>query len=151
MDILEDEAMPLSDVLLQTTIEKLSLLPAGTPHGHATEYLSSQRLRRLLDDMRTRYADRVLIFDAPPLLLSTESRALATQVGQVVFVVAEGITPVARVSEAMAALASCPVVLPVLNKAQTRNRATYGAYGAYGVYGASGTSGAPGSDQGAAR
>ncbi len=139
MDVLEDEATPLSDVLLQTNIEKLSLLPAGAPHGHAAEYLSSERLRRLLDDMRTRYSDRVLIFDAPPLLPSTESRALATQVGQVVFVVAEGSTPVARVAEAMTALTPCPVVLPLLNKAQTHDRAAYGAYGTYGAYGVYGT------------
>lgn len=132
MDILEDEGRPLSDALLQTNIEKLSLLPAGTPHGHATEYLSSERLRRLLDDMRTRYADRVLIFDAPPLLPSTESRALATQVGQVVFVVAEGVTPVSSLTEAMASLANCPVVLPLLNKARTRRNIAYGAYGPYG-------------------
>jgi protein-tyrosine kinase len=44
-------------------------------------------MSRLLDEMATRYSDRILVFDAPPLLLSTESRALASQVGQVVLVV----------------------------------------------------------------
>lgn len=145
MDLLEDETRPVSDVLLQTSIEKLALLPAGTAHGHATEYLSSARLRRLLDELCSRYPDRVVIFDAPPLLLSTESRALAGQVGQVVFVVAEGATPVPSVTDALATLSHCPVVLPLLNKASGRRRGAYGAYGVYGgygVYGAGGTGGA---------
>lgn len=128
MDVLEDPARSLSEVLLQTNVEKLSLLPAGSPQGHATEYLSSERMRRLLDEMRTRYTDRILIFDAPPLLPSTESRALATQMGQVVLVVAEGITPRSNVTEALSALANCPVVLPLLNQASGRTPA-YGAYG----------------------
>lgn len=132
MDVLEDPSRPLSDVLLQTNIEKLSLLPAGSPHGHATEYLSSERMRRLLDEMRTRYADRILIFDAPPLLPSTESRALATQMGQVVLVVAEGLTPRASVAEALVALANCPVVLPLLNQATGLHAPAYGSYGTYG-------------------
>lgn len=149
MDVLEDPARPLSDVLLQTNVEKLTLMPAGAPHGHATEYLSSERMRRLLDEMRTRYPDRILIFDAPPLLPSTESRALATQMGQVVLVVADGSTTRASVAEAVAALANCPVVLPLLNKATGPRLPAYGAYGptAYGVSGmssgtSSGTSGA---------
>lgn len=132
MDVLEDPSRPLSDVLLQTNVEKLSLLPAGAPHGHATEYLSSERMRRLLDEMRTRYADRILIFDAPPLLPSTESRALATQMGQVVLVVAEGLTPRASVAEALVALANCPVVLPLLNRATGLHAPAYGSYGTYG-------------------
>ena len=129
MDVLEDPTLPLADVLLQTNVEKLSLLPAGTLHSHATEYLASERMRRLLDEMRTRYPDRILIFDAPPLLPSTESRALATLMGQVVLVVADGATPRASVNEALAALTHCPVVLPLLNKAVGQRTPVYGAYG----------------------
>lgn len=129
MDVLEDPARRLSDVLLQTNVEKLTLMPAGAPHGHATEFLSSERMRRLLDEMRTRYADRILIFDAPPLLPSTESRALATQMGQVVLVVAAASTSRANVSAALAALSNCPVVLPLLNMATGQRTPTYGSYG----------------------
>ena len=43
-------------------------------------------MRLLLDDIAKRYPDRIIIFDSPPLLLTTEARVLATQVGQVVTV-----------------------------------------------------------------
>jgi protein-tyrosine kinase len=42
---------------------------------------------RLLDEMASRYPDRIIIFDSPPLLMTTESRVLATHMGQVVVVV----------------------------------------------------------------
>jgi protein-tyrosine kinase len=41
----------------------------------------------LLDEMANRYPDRIIIFDSPPLLMTTESRVLATHMGQVVVVV----------------------------------------------------------------
>lgn len=128
MDVLEDGTRPVSDVLLQTNIDKLALLPAGCERENATEYLSSNRLHRLLDDLCTRYADRILIVDTPPVLLSTESRVLAANAGQVVLVVAEGQTPVASVTEALATLNHCAVVLPVLNKARRLHGGVYGGY-----------------------
>ncbi|HEV7915191.1 MAG TPA: XrtA-associated tyrosine autokinase, partial [Albitalea sp.] len=81
LDVLADSSIELSDALLRTNIDKLSILPAGAPRGRATELLASDSMSRLLDDMATRYADRILVFDAPPLLPSTESRVLATRMG----------------------------------------------------------------------
>ena len=42
---------------------------------------------QLLDEMSRRYADRIIIFDSPPLLLTSEARALAAHMGQIVMVV----------------------------------------------------------------
>ena len=53
----------------------------------ATELLASEAMAKLLDDLATRYSDRVIIFDSPPLLVTTEARALASHMGQVVLVV----------------------------------------------------------------
>jgi receptor protein-tyrosine kinase len=117
LDVLTDPSLKLSDVLLRTNIDKLSILPAGSPQERATELLASESMNRLLDDMAHRYPDRVLVFDAPPLLQSTESRVLATHMGQVLVVVEAENTPVAQVQQALGMLESCPVVLPVLNKA----------------------------------
>jgi protein-tyrosine kinase len=94
----------------------LSLLPAGTPSGHATELLASVQMTRLLEELASRYSDRILVFDAPPLLASTESRVLATHMGQVVLVVESERTPHHTVASALTTVESCPVVLPLLNK-----------------------------------
>jgi protein-tyrosine kinase len=64
------------------------------------------------------HPDRVVIFDAPPLLLTSEAQVLASRVGQVVMVVEAGRTARQPLAQAFALLEACPVVLPVLNKAQ---------------------------------
>jgi receptor protein-tyrosine kinase len=130
LDLLTDRSLVMSDVLLRTNIEKLALLPAGQPHGRATELLASDTMNRLLDEMASRYPDRVLVFDAPPLLPSTESRVLATHMGQVVLVVEAEQTQEKTVAQTLATIESCPVVLPLLNKI---SRSEVGSY--YGYYG----------------
>lgn len=130
LDILTDSSLRVSDVLLRTNIEKLTLLPSGKANGRATELLASDAMDRLLDELATRYSDRIVVFDAPPLLPSTESRVLATYVGQVVVVVEADRTPQKSLNQALATIESCPVVLPLLNKI---SRSEVGAY--YGYYG----------------
>jgi len=130
LDVLADPSVQLSDVLLRTNIDGLTILPAGAPRGQATELLASEGMTRLVDELAARYADRVLIFDAPPLLPSTESRVLASHMGQVVVVVEAERTAQKSVMQAMATLESCPVVMPLLNKA---SRSEVGFY--YGYYG----------------
>ena len=101
LDVLVNPSLDLADVLMRTNIDKLSILPAGKPQGRSTELLAGDGMNRLLDELATRYPDRVLVFDTPPLLASTESRALATHMGQVVMVVESGGTPHKTVMQAL--------------------------------------------------
>lgn len=127
LDVLKNPGLDLSEVLLRTNVPKLSVLPTGAPGINSNELLASSAMERLLDELATRYADRIVIFDAPPLLPTTESRVLATRVGQVVMVVEAGRTTRAAATEAYAAVESCPVVMSVLNK--TRGPASVARYG----------------------
>ncbi|MGV0951659.1 MAG: XrtA-associated tyrosine autokinase, partial [Azonexus sp.] len=117
LDVVKENSLDISRVLLRTNIEKLSILPSGTPHPRATELLASDAMIRLLDDMAKRYPDRIIIFDSPPLLLTTEARALATHMGQIVVVVQSDETTQAAVKEAVATINACPLKMMVLNKA----------------------------------
>jgi protein-tyrosine kinase len=122
----------LSSVLLRTNIEKLSILPSGTPHPRATELLASDAMTRRLDDMAKRYADRIIIFDSPPLLITTESRVLASHMGQVVVVVHAGKTLQSDVLQAISTIETCPVKLLLLNQARTDSKEGYGYGYGYG-------------------
>jgi receptor protein-tyrosine kinase len=117
LDVLTDPDIKLHDVLLRTNVEKLSLLPAGTAHGRATEMLASETMASLLGEMASRHADRILVFDSPPLLATTEARALASHMGQIIMVVEADRTTQALVKHALETIESCPVVMMVLNKA----------------------------------
>ena len=129
LDLLTDPKIDLSEVLLKTNIPKLTLLPAGHANSRSTELLASAAMNALLEDLATKYPDRIIIFDTPPLLPSTESRVLATSMGQVLMVVEAGKTPLSAVKQAFTTVENCPVVMSMLNKytGPKGNRA-YGYY-----------------------
>jgi protein-tyrosine kinase len=130
LDALSSPGRDLSSLLLRTNIDTLTVLPSGTPRPLATEMLASERASLLLAEMAERYPDRIIVFDAPPLLPSTESRVLATRMGQIILVVEAERTPQKSVMQALAAVEDCPVVLPLLNKATHSEVGSY--YGYYG-------------------
>jgi len=143
MDVLAGEAT-VGEVLAKTNVDKLTLIPAGMPHERATEMLASANMRAVLDEIASRYEDRIVIFDSPPLLSTTEARVLASHMGQVLLVVEAMRTPAASVRAALATIAACPVKLTMLNKGTLPALGGYGVYGAYGGYGAYGRGGASG-------
>jgi exopolysaccharide/PEP-CTERM locus tyrosine autokinase len=132
LDVLQDKSLKLSDVLLRTNVDKLTVLLAGTQDAQATELLASEAMGRLLDDIARRYADRIVIFDSPPLLMTTESRVLASRMGQIVFVVRAEETPQNAIKEALGAIDACPVKLMVLNQARNVDNVAYGYDYGYG-------------------
>ena len=127
LDVLLDDGTDMRDVLIRTDVEKLSILPSGSPHPRATELLASVSMSRLLEDMSRRYADRIIVFDSPPLLVTTESRVLASQMGQVVVVVEAEQTQQGAVKQALATIEACPIKMMMLNK--TRSTSAGSGYG----------------------
>ena len=125
LDVLSDPNLDVQTVLLPTNVERLSLLPAGTLDEQATELLASKRMSALVDKLASRFPNRILVFDAPPLLGSTESRVLAAHMGQVVLVIEADRTPQGQVADALATLESCPVVMTLLNKASSSEAGSY--------------------------
>ncbi|MEH3086161.1 MAG: XrtA-associated tyrosine autokinase [Xylophilus ampelinus] len=132
LDVLLGEVDDLSGVLLRTNIDKFSILPSGTPHARSTELLASDAMAKLLDDMATRYPDRIIIFDSPPLLLTTEARVLASHMGQIVMVVQAEKTRQSDVQQALSTIESCPVKLLVLNQSKAGHKGGYGYGYGYG-------------------
>ena len=117
MDLLAEPRSNVADVLIKTNVPRLSFIPAGTRHEHATELLASAAMEALVDHLAARYADRVLIFDSGPLLATPEASVLARHMGQIVLVIEAEKTTHASVQQALARVESCPVVMTLLNKA----------------------------------
>lgn len=134
-DLLVSESLSVGEALLKTDVPGLVLLPAGKPHEYITEMMSSHRMEQLVEEIMTRYADRIIIFDAPPLLSTPESQVLAALVGQIVFVVEAGKTPYAIVKDALEMLPREKAIGLVLNKSESvSNRGGY-YYNYYVPYG----------------
>jgi exopolysaccharide/PEP-CTERM locus tyrosine autokinase len=116
MDVLVDDKIDMADVMLRTNVDTLSILPAGTSTPRATELLASSSMSTLVSEIANRYRDRVVIFDSPPLLLTSESRVLASHMGQIVMVVEAQTTTQHAVKEALRQLESYPNVNLIYNK-----------------------------------
>lgn len=117
IDLLENAHTDLSTYLVKTTIPNLTVLGAGRRHGRSTELLASAAMARLVEDLASRYPDRVVLFDSPPMLATSESSVLARHMGQIVLTVEAGATPRSAVSRVVKMLDACDIVIPVLNKA----------------------------------
>lgn len=133
IDYLDGEDLDFSEMVIKTDIDGLSIIPAGRRHGYSTELLASERMTLLADELHSRYSDRIVIFDSPPLLATTQAEVLAELVGQVVLVVEAENTLQSMVSDSMNKLKVCDVVLAVLNKSTHTVGLNYHNY--YGQYG----------------
>lgn len=116
LDLLTDDTLDMSDVMIRTNIENLSILPAGRDRPNATELMASARMAALVKDIAERYTDRVIIFDTPPVLVRTETNVLGMHVGQVAFVVEAEETSASSIKEALEHLKGCSNVGLVMNK-----------------------------------
>ncbi len=129
INILANPDIDLADVLLETNIPDLTIMPAGQSHGHSTELLAGPRMAQLAEEMSSRYANRFILFDCPPLLVTTEAAALTAHVGQVLLVVRAEATKEVVVRHALALIDEKPEVGLVLNR--TRSRIGASALGDY--------------------
>jgi receptor protein-tyrosine kinase len=128
LDLLTRDDLDFADALVKTNVEKLSVLPAGSRHRRATELLASEQMGNLLRELASRYSDRIIIFDSPPLLATTEARVMASQMGQVIMVVAADTTTQRAVNHALSTIESCEIVLMMLNKARQTDVGSYYGY-----------------------
>jgi exopolysaccharide/PEP-CTERM locus tyrosine autokinase len=128
LDLLTDREMDFSEALIKTNVERLSLIPAGTKQPHSTELLASDQMAQMLEEVSSRYSDRIVVFDTPPLLATTEARALAPHMGQIVMVVSAESTTQSAVAQALTTVESCPVVMLVLNKTSRSELGSYYGY-----------------------
>jgi len=129
VDILEDEGTSIADVMLSTNLPNLRLISAGCVHDNANELLASEAMRSVVSELANRFSDRVIIVDAPPLLLTTEAGVLANLMGQIVMVVEAEKTSQEAVTEALQHIGSDKIVSVLLNKSQRHHLRKYGGYG----------------------
>ena len=130
VDVLAGD-LELSEVLIQTNLPNLMLLPAGRGGPHVPELLSSREMGALLVELMQRLSDRFIIIDTPPCMASSDAAALAPLVGQIVFVVEAHSTQQAEVEAALSMLSACPQISLLLNKSDTLASEHFGSYGYY--------------------
>lgn len=127
-DILSDRELALNQVIVSTNLPNLSILPCGPRVSNSTELLASNQMRKLIERLAGRDDNNIVIFDAPPLLMTTEASVLAQIAGQIVVVVEEQKTRERSLSEALSHLDKDKHIGLVLNKSIQTGKIPYYAY-----------------------
>jgi protein-tyrosine kinase len=125
--------IPLSSLLLKTKVNKLSILPGGTLRHNPSELVSSQKMSKLLQEVKYRYSDRFIVIDSPPPKLTAESSALSRQVDGVLLVIEYGRTSREMVSDLVKTIGKDQIIGIVFNKLDMRFANYYGL-GKYKTY-----------------
>ena len=94
----------IGEAIVATGIGGFSLLPAGAPLANPLELFTSKRMKRLILEMKRRYVDRIILIDAPPVLLFAETRSLNTLADLAILVLREGKNSLEEVREAASVL-----------------------------------------------
>ena len=98
--------------------EHLMIAPAAAPVAQSSELLASEKARNLVAELKTRYKDRIVLFDLPPVLGSDDALSFAPLVDAVLLVIAEGRTRIEDVQRCFELLKDRPVIGTVLNRAR---------------------------------
>ncbi|MEO8309124.1 MAG: P-loop NTPase [Pseudomonadota bacterium] len=128
MNALVEPDVDVESLILSTDIEGLSVLPTGGTHNNATEHLSSERMRAVLEVL-TSDPSRIIVIDSLPLLLTTEARVLAPLAGQVLLVVRSESTPQSAVQQAINVLGEGVNIKLLLNAVVQTKLTRYFGYG----------------------
>ncbi len=124
----------LSKLLMNTGMERLSVLTAGSPRNKPTELIGSKKMETLVHELKSRYPDRYIIFDSTPLLITTEPEVLARLVDGMIIVVKAGVTPRETIQQAIAPLEKERILGFVLNYVQFKSSGLTSRYFGSGGY-----------------
>lgn len=134
MDALADPSIDVEDLVIETDIAGLSVLPAGAQTNQDTEYLAAARTAEVLDQLTRHDPSRIIIFDSPPALAASPASVLALHVGQAVMIVHADVTTDSALRDALSLLGGCENIQLLLNR--TKFSPTGRKFGNYYGYGA---------------
>jgi protein-tyrosine kinase len=110
----------LSDALINPGIEKLTILPGGYYLHNSAELLGSPQMELLVKEIKTRYKDRIIIFDTPAILACADPIQLSKFVESVLFVVEEEKTSAEDIRQSMKLLSDINIIGMILNKSKSK-------------------------------
>jgi Mrp family chromosome partitioning ATPase len=105
--------------------ERLAVMPARLPVEHSSELLSSQRAAALMDELRSRYNNRIMIFDLPPVLSADDALAFSRVVQAGLLVVTDEKTRRDDVRRCVSLLGDLPLLGTVLNASRDVSPKSY--------------------------
>lgn len=108
---------PLQEVLFNPGVERLVVLPGREAVANSSEVLSSPRMVKLVEELKSRYPSRIVLFDLPPLLSADDAMAFSPYVDAALLVIEDGKTDREDLERSIGFLRTTEILGTVLNKA----------------------------------
>lgn len=119
---------PLSELLINPGLPRLTVLPAGMPADYPADLLGGPAMQEFVSDIKGRYPGRYIIFDSPPLLAYADGLYLARYADTVLMVARSGSTKEDNLRQALESLGDRPLLGTVLNRVPKGQGPAYSYY-----------------------
>jgi len=117
-DYLIDD-VPVQEMLINPDgLDRFVLLPGGKSLMNSSEMLGSPKMSALVKELKNRYPKRIILFDLPPLLSTSDALAFIPYTDATLLVLEDDKTKTDDVLRAIDILSSTNVIGTVLNKAK---------------------------------
>jgi protein-tyrosine kinase len=134
LDLAADPSLRAEDLVLQTAIPRLSMLPIGSRRARTPDLAAASPVTALIERLARRFPNHLLILDAPPCLSTSDPSSFAPVVGLIVMIVEAEKTQRSEVMAALDLVRACENVMLMLNKIKLTTSYTFGAYHYFGTY-----------------
>lgn len=122
------EKAEIPDLLVKSSVDKLAVLPGGAIQENPVELIASNRMKTLIQELKSRYEDRYIILDSSPLLATTEPTVLTEMVDGILMVVKIGETPRESIQQALTLVNKEKILGVVLNNLEFKTQALVRRY-----------------------
>jgi protein-tyrosine kinase len=79
----------IEDLLIHPDIGNLVALPGGAPVTQTSELMRSPMMSDMIRELKSRYRDRLIVFDVPPILSGADTLALSAYMDATILIVEE--------------------------------------------------------------
>jgi capsular exopolysaccharide synthesis family protein len=117
--------VPLEKLFFHPDMHGLTVIPGREPIRESAETLAAPKLVNMLAEVRSRYADRIVIVDIAPILSVDDALSIRPNVDCLLMVVESGETKREDLARAIELIDPLPVIGTVLNKAARKTTAAY--------------------------
>ncbi len=101
LDYLDDDSLEIKDVVYQTNVEGVSIVPAGKPRINAPELITTERMTELLKAIHAENERTIVLIDSGSILSCSETVSLAHHAAHILFVVSKGQTKKSDINEGL--------------------------------------------------
>jgi len=110
--------VPIEDLLVNPGFDRLVVLPGRHTSESSSELLSLPKMSSLVQELKSRYQSRIILFDLPPLLTSDDALLFMPHFDAALLIVEDGMTTPEEVNRSLSILEETNLAGMVLNKSR---------------------------------